>query len=148
MEFFEGLWRELVSGDRPLLSFLFFLNILLLVLARPILNLIAPGQDNKSKVKIFQGLNFLVIIFHIIDFALRGSVDGYKGYCINLGISLMVIYGGVFLYSLAGTLSRKRFGVTRKIEGKDVYVESYNSRMVSIVPVSYTHLTLSTICSV
>ena len=142
MEFFEGLWNELVSGDRPFLSFLFFLNILLLVLARPILNLIAPGQDNKSKVKIFQGLNLLVIIFHIIDFALRGSVDGYKGYFINLGISLMVIYGGVFLYSLAGTLSRKRFGVTRKIEGKDVYVESYNSRMVSIVLLAITVITV------
>ncbi len=133
MEFFEGLWQELVSGDRPFLSFLFFLNILLLVLARPILNLIAPGQQNKSKVKIFQGLNLLVIVFHIIDFSLRGYVDGYEGYFINLGISLMIIYGGVFLHSLAGTLSRKRFGITRKIEGKDVYVESYNSRMVSIV---------------
>jgi len=133
LEFFEGLWQELVSGDRPFLSFLFFLNILLLVLARPILNLIAPGQQNKSKVKIFQGLNLLVIVFHIIDFSLRGYVDGYEGYFINLGISLMIIYGGVFLHSLAGTLSRKRFGITRKIEGKDVYVESYNSRMVSIV---------------
>jgi len=133
LEFFEGLWQELVSGDRPLLSFLFFLNILLLILARPIVSLIAPGQKKATKVKIFQGLNLLVIVFHVIDFALRGSVDGYHGYFVKLGISLMIIYGGVFLYSLAGTLSRKRFGVTRKLEGKDIYVESYNSRMVSIV---------------
>jgi len=116
-----------------MLSFLFFLNIILLLLARPILNLIAPNQNNKTKVKIFQALNLLVIIFHVIDFALRRSVDGYEGYFINLGISLMVIYAGVFIYSAAVTLSRKRFGAVRKVDNKDVYIETYNSRMVNLL---------------
>ena len=133
MEFFDGLLRELVSGERPLLSFLFFLNIILLLLARPILTLIAPNQNNKTKVKIFQALNLLVIIFHVIDFALRRSVEGYEGYFIKLGISLMVIYGGVFIYSATVTLSRKRFGAKRKVDNKDVYIETYNSRMVNLL---------------
>jgi len=133
LEFFDGLLRELVSGERPLLSFLFFLNIILLLLARPILTLIAPNQNNKTKVKIFQALNLLVIIFHVIDFALRRSVEGYEGYFIKLGISLMVIYGGVFIYSATVTLSRKRFGAKRKVDNKDVYIETYNSRMVNLL---------------
>ena len=123
------------------------------------------------RAKIFQALNLLVIIFHVIDFALRSAfpvqldgagkvISGYGGYVIKIGLSLMVIYAGVFLYSIVGTLSRKRFGKTREIDEKTVYIETYNSRLVGLVmlvvivltviylPVSYTHLTLPTICSV
>ena len=137
VEFLQGLIDDLISGENIGLSILFFSNILLFILAKPILNVIAPHQDNKTRVKIFQALNLLVIIFHVIDFALRTTfpvefndagkvIDGYEGYVINLGLSLMVIYAGVFLYSLADTLSRKRFGKTREIDDKTVYIETYN----------------------
>lgn len=153
MEFLQGLVTELTSGDRLGLSFLFFLNIALLLLARPIVSLIAPNQDNKTKIKIFQALNILVIVFHIIDFALRRTfpvelnsagevVGGYEGYVINLGLSLMVIYAGVFLYSLAGTLSRKRFGKTRTLDSQTVYIETYNSRLVGLVMLGVIVLTV------
>ena len=153
MEFLQGLIDELISGDSIGLSILFFLNIILFVLARPILNVIAPNQDNKTRVKIFQALNLLVIIFHVIDFALRSTfpveyneagqvIGGYEGYVINLGLSLMVIYAGVFLYSLADTLSRKRFGRTREIDDKTVYIETYNSRLVGLVMLGVIVLTV------
>ena len=153
MEFLQELMSELTSGVRPELSFLFFLNILLLILARPIVSVIAPNQDNKTKVKIFQALNVLVIVFHVIDFALRRAfpvqldeagkvVAGYEGYVINLGLSLMVIYAGVFLYSLAGTLSRKRFGKTRTLDSQTIYIETYNSRLVGLVMLGVIVLTI------
>ena len=96
VEFLQGLIDELLSGDSIGLSILFFLNIILFVLARPILNVISPNQENKTRVKIFQALNLLVIIFHVIDFALRTTfpveyneagqvIGGYEGYVINLG---------------------------------------------------------------
>jgi len=90
LDFFNGLLNELMSGDRPLLSFIFFLNIALLLLSRPIIQLIAPDQDNKTKIKIAQGLNLLVLIFQIVDFALRRSFEDYSGgYLVNLGLSLI-----------------------------------------------------------
>jgi len=108
LDFIQNLFRDLISGDQPIFSFLFFLNIVLLVVARPIINFLAPGQDNKTKIKIAQSLNLLVIFFQIVDFAMRQSFNGYEGgFLVNLGISLMIIYTGVFFYSASGTFTRK-----------------------------------------
>ena len=150
MDFVNSLVSELTSSERLGLNFLFFLNVILLLLARPIVNFISPNQDNKTKIKIFQALNLLVIAFQIIDFALRQSFPNYGkslgtsegGYLSDLGISLMVIYGGVFLYSLCGTLSRKRFGRSRILDDQTIYVETYNSRLVSIVLTSVIAMTV------
>jgi len=143
LEFLNGLLNELMSGDRPLLSFLFFLNIILLVLSRPIIGLIAPNQDNKTKIKLAQSLNLLVLIFQIVDFALRRSFADYDGgYLVNLGISLMVIYTGIFFYSLSGTFTRKRFGKTRNLDDKTLYIETYNSRLINILLLAVIVLTV------
>ena len=133
MSFFEGLVNEITSGARPLVTFLFALNVLLLIFARPLVNLAAPGQKNESRIRILRALNVLLIVLHVVDFALRQTVNGYEGYVIKLGSSLMVIYGGVFLHSLAGTLSRRRFGRTREVDHERIFVETYNSRLVGIV---------------
>ena len=133
MDFLQGLVNEITSGDRPLVTFLFALNVILLVFARPIVNLVAPGQNNDARVRILRGLNVLVIALHGLDFALRQTVAGYEGYVIKLGSSLMVVYGGVFLHSLAGTFSRRRFGRTREQDEQRIFVETYNSRLVGIV---------------
>jgi len=138
-----GLWTELTSGETPIVSFLFFLNIILLVLARPIINFVAPDQDNKTKIKIAQSLNLLVLVLQFVDFAMRQSFEWYGGgYLRNLGISLMIIYTGVFIYSASGTFTRKRFGKVRTYEDKTTYVESYNSRLVNIVLLSVIVLTV------
>lgn len=143
MDFIQDLFRDLISGDQPMFSLLFFLNIVLLIIARPIINFLAPGQDNKTKVKIAQSLNILVIIFQIVDFAMRQSFIGYEGgFLVKLGGSLMVIYTGVFFYSAMGTYTRKRFGRVRTIDEKTVYIESYNSRLVNIVLLAIIVLTI------
>ena len=133
MDFLQGLVKEITSGDRPLVTFLFALNVILLIFARPIVNLVAPGQNNDARVRILRGLNVLVIALHGLDFALRQTVAGYEGYVIKLGSSLMVGYGGVFLHSLAGTFSMRRFGRTREQDEQRIFVETYNSRLVGIV---------------
>jgi len=143
LDFLQGLLAELTSGDRPVLSALFFLNIILLFLCRPIINLIAPGQDNNTKIKIAQALNVLVLLFQIIDFGIRRTFEAYdSGYLVSLGISLMIIYTGVLFYSASGTFTRKRFGKTRTIDEKTVYIETYNSRLVNIVILAMIVLTI------
>lgn len=143
MEFLTGLLNELTSGETPIVSILFFLNIILLVLSRPIINFLAPDQDNKTKIKIAQALNLLVLIFQFVDFGMRQSFDWYgDGYLRNLGISLMVIYTGVFIYSASGTFTRKRFGKSRTLDDKVTYIESYNSRLVNLVALAVIILTV------
>lgn len=143
MEFLNGLLSELTSGDRPVLSALFFINIILLVLSGPIVNWVAPNQDNKTKIKIAQLLNVLVLLLQIFDFALRRSFADYDGgYLVNVGISLMILYTGVFLYSVSGTFTRKRFGRTRTVDNETIYYETYNSRLVNLLLLAIIVLTV------
>jgi len=112
---------------------IFALNITLFLFARPLLNLIAPGEDNKSKVKIFRALNVLVLLLHILDLILTGTASNYRHYFINLGYSLMIIYAGMLAYSFLGSVSKKRFGRERMLDNKTVYSETYSTRLVNLV---------------
>ena len=114
-------------------GFIFALNITLFLLARPILNLIAPGEDNSSKVKIFRALNVLVLLLHLLDLILTGTTSNYRHYFINLGYSLMIIYAGMLAYSFLGSISKKRFGRERMLDDKTVYSETYSTRLVNLI---------------
>jgi len=114
-------------------GFIFSLNILLFIFARPLLNLIAPGEDNKAKIKIFRALNILVLALHLLDLILTGAARNYHHYFINLGYSLMIIYAGMLAYSFLGSASKKRFGRERMLDNKTVYSETYSTRLVNLV---------------
>ena len=112
---------------------IFALNIALFIFAKPLLNLIAPGEDNDSRVKIFRALNVLVLLLHLLDLILSGTNTSYRNYFLNLGYSLMIIYAGMLAYSFFGAVSKKRFGRERMLDNKTVYVETYSTRLVNLV---------------
>ena len=114
-------------------GFIFALNIALFIFAKPLLNLIAPSEDNTSKVKIFRALNILVLILHVLDLILTGTTSNYHHYFINLGYSLMIIYAGMLAYSFLGSMSKKRFGRERQLDNKTVYSETYSTRLVNLI---------------
>ena len=124
---------ELTQGQWFGHGLIFILNIALFVLARPLLNLIAPNQNNDAKIKIFRALNILVLLLHVLDLVLTGANSNYRHYFINLGYSLMIIYAGMIAYSFFGTLSKRRFGRERIVDQKKVYSETYSTRLVNLI---------------
>jgi len=124
---------ELTQGERFVHALVFILNIALFLLARPLLNLVAPGQDNETKITIFRALNVLVLLLHVLDVILLSTTIKYRDYFLNLGLSLMIIYAGIFVYSFCGTLTKKRFGYERIIKEKKSYFDTYSSRLVNLV---------------
>ena len=114
-------------------GFIFALNIALFIFAKPLLNLIAPGEDNKSKIKIFRALNVLVLLLHVLDLILTGAAPKYHHYFLKLGYSLMIIYAGMLAFSFLGSMSKKRFGRERMLDNKTVYSETYSTRLVNLV---------------
>ncbi|MEP1230649.1 MAG: hypothetical protein ABJG88_08225 [Litorimonas sp.] len=142
MDAVNWLMPNLTQSELFQHGFIFILNIVLFIFAKPILKLVAPNQDNKAKVNIFRALNVFVLLLHVLDLILRKTGgESYESYFIDLGLSLMVIYAGVFIYSFLGALSKKRFGRSRAVDGVDIYVETYNSRLVSIVLLAIVTIT-------
>lgn len=114
-------------------GFIFFANITLYLLARPILKLIDPQGANDSKVRIFKTLNIIVFVLHLVDIVLLGANQGYQPYFINIGYTIMLIYGALLVYSLLCAQSRKRFGKVKTLDEKKLYLESYSSRLVDLI---------------
>ena len=133
MDLIQKIIPELTQGEWLGHGLIFVLNIALFLFARPLLNLIAPDQDNSSKIKIFRALNVLVLILHSLDIIITGATSNYHHYFINLGYSLMIIYASMLAYSFFGTLSKKRFGQERKVDDKTVFTETYSTRLVNLV---------------
>jgi len=133
LDILQNIIPQLTQAEWIGHGFIFSLNILLFIFARPLLNLIAPGEDNSSKIKIFRALNVLVLALHLLDLILTGATRNYHHYFINLGYSLMIIYAGMLVYSFLGSVSKKRFGRERMLDNKTVYSETYSTRLVNLV---------------
>ena len=133
MDILENIIPQLSQAEWMGHGLVFALNIALFIFAKPLLNLIAPSEDNTSKVKIFRALNVLVLLLHFLDIILTGATSNYHHYFIKLGYSLMIIYAGMLVYSFFGSLSKKRFGRERVQDDKTVYSETYSTRLVNLV---------------
>ena len=133
MDILQNIIPQLSQAEWLGHGLIFALNIALFIFAKPLLNLIAPGDDNNSKVKIFRALNVLVLLLHFLDLILTGAATSYRNYFLNLGYSLMIIYAGMLAYSFFGTVSKKRFGRERMLDNTKVYSETYSTRLVNLV---------------
>ena len=118
MDLIQKIIPELSQGEWLAHGLIFILNIALFLFARPLLNLIAPDQDNSSKIKIFRALNVLVLILHSLDIIITGATSNYHHYFINLGYSLMIIYASMLAYSFFGSLSKNALAENAKLMTK------------------------------
>lgn len=143
LDILHSIIPELTRGEWIGHGLIFSLNIALFILAKPLLNLIAPDENNDTKIKIFRALNVLVLMLHALDIILSGASANYRHYFINLGYSLMVIYAGMIAYSFLGTLSKKRFGRQHLIDEKTTYSETYSSRLVNLILLALTLVTVT-----
>lgn len=133
METLSWLLPELSRGQWIAHILIFVVNISLLVLARPMLNLVESNRNNEAKIRIFNSLNILVLILHILDLVLLKLSANYENFMVNVGMSLMSVYAGVFCYTLACFLARRRFGNEKEMDGNTVYLDTYSTRLVDLL---------------
>ncbi|WP_370980940.1 hypothetical protein [Agaribacterium sp. ZY112] len=119
----------------------FALNIILLIFAPFILRLLENGGDLRARVHLLRYLNILVLGLHGFDIFMLKINPAYQNYFINVGLSLMVVYAALFIYSLFCFFSKKRFGKEKEIDGKAVYLDTYSSRLIDLVILCITLIT-------
>ena len=117
MDALNWLLPDLSSTQWLAHSLVFLANISLFIFARPIVNLIDTNRQNATKVSIFRALNLLVLTLHVFDLAFLKISGNYERYFIKLGLTLMSVYAGMFIYSLCCFWCRKRFGSEKEMDG-------------------------------
>jgi len=108
-------------------------NIILFLLAKPILQFIDPVGATEPKVRLFRAVNVAVFVLHLLGLLLVRANFEHQSYFTNVGYSIMAIYGVMLLYSFIGAQVKKRFGKERTLDSKTVYMETYSSRLVNLV---------------
>ena len=141
MEQLSWLFPQLSTLEWTAHISIFIINIALLLFAEPLLNIVESGKEIVNKVKLFKALNILVLILHVLDLIVLRANPAYEHYLIRIGLSLMTLYAGLFTFSLGSFFSRKRFGHEKLIDNKSVFLETYSTRVVDIIILTFIAFT-------
>jgi len=136
------LFPQLGQTQLMLHMVIFVGNIILFLLAKPILKLIDPVGATEPKVRLFRAVNVAVFVLHLLGLLLIRANFEDQGYFTNVGYSIMSVYGMMLLYSFMGAQVKKRFGKKRTLDSKTVFMETYSSRLVNLVMLLILILTL------
>ena len=109
-------------------------NVLLLIFARKSLKWLVIENDDKLfdfKVRVFRALNLLIII--TLGYQRMFSAMDVKSIGFKVIAILIVVYSGYLFTQILDYFFRKLYGKQREIDGLKRNIETYQSRMLSII---------------
>ncbi len=142
MDTLSQLFPQLGQTEISIHLIIFIGNILLFLFAKPILKFIDPVGATEPKIRLFRAINILVFGLHLFHLVLLRADIGHQDYFLNIGYSIMAIYGMMLFYSFMGAQLKKRFGKERTLDNKKIYLETYSSRLVNLIMLLILILTL------
>lgn len=111
---------------------IFVVNILLLIFSKRIVRFLNPTGSNTNHITLFRFLNIVFLVLHIIDILVGNSSLVYNRIFLNLALTILTIYVSFLLFNLLSYFNRRKFGATKKIDGKSVKIDNYSSRLIDI----------------
>lgn len=114
---------------------LLLINIGLYVYASKIVTAFNSEQNNRFQITLLRSVNALFIFFTILDALISVFTDKYDNYFSGLAYTLFIIYLSAFAFNILAFFIRRKFGRTKELDGKTVYLDTYNSRLLDILVV-------------
>ncbi|WP_456405789.1 mechanosensitive ion channel family protein [Thiolapillus sp.] len=128
-------WQMLFESFSPMILFLLGSNLLLLLFSRPLLKLVFPEDDGqerfKGRLNMFRLANILAVVFVTANAVLHPE-GGTIWLTRTLGV-LLAIYVGWLCFYIMSRLIRRRWGNERKRGEETVFIETYNSRLLTVI---------------
>jgi len=123
-DYFSGMEQALLAA-----------NILLLVFSRALIKRIFPEHDDeglfRSRLNLFRAANVIALVI-VISSAVMHPGSGALWITRTLGVMLAIYVAWLMFYFIA-RLIRRRWGGERKRGDETVFVETYNSRLLTLV---------------
>lgn len=126
--FLSASWDRFSMLDRILL----IINVLVLLLARPLINRIGGEGSGKSHKLAMLRVGTLLIILFLLFYNIVLPAEEHTFVTRVLGV-VLVAYVGYLAASLSNRLIKRRFGRKREINGETMISETYNSRLLGII---------------
>ncbi|WP_457667553.1 mechanosensitive ion channel domain-containing protein [Thiolapillus sp.] len=110
-------------------------NLLLLLFSRPLLKRIFPESDNQERfsrrLNVFRIANIIAVVV-VISNAVMHPEGGTVVVTRTLGV-LLAIYIGWLCFFILSRMIRRRWGHERKRGEETVFIETYNSRLLTLM---------------
>ncbi|HID44960.1 MAG TPA: mechanosensitive ion channel family protein [Chromatiaceae bacterium] len=110
-------------------------NLLLLLFSRPLLKWVFPAEDSKAhfnrRLSVFRIANIIAMVF-VVSNAVMHPEGGTVVLTRTLGVPL-AIYVGWLIFFILSRMIRRRWGYERKRGEETVFVETYNSRLLTLI---------------
>ncbi len=110
-------------------------NLLLLVFSRALMKFIFPEHDDeglfRSRLNLFRAANVIALVI-IISSAIMHPGSGAVWIPRTLGVMLAIYVAWLMFYFIA-RLIRRRWGGERKRGDETIFVETYNSRLLTLI---------------
>ncbi|WP_456412240.1 mechanosensitive ion channel domain-containing protein [Thiolapillus sp.] len=128
-------WNTLVESLSAMDLFLLGANLLLLLFSRPLLKLVFPEGDDqqrfRGRLNVFRIANIIAVVF-VTTNAVMHPQGGTVWVTRTLGV-LLAIYVGWLCFYVMSRLIRRRWGHERTRAEETIYVETYNSRLLTLI---------------
>ena len=110
-------------------------NLLLIIFAKPLMQRLSSGtlaeKTISFRVKLLQGLNVIILLVYGYEHIYQPTDGTHKA--ISLLSIVAIIYLTYLINYIALFLIKKNYGKEREILGKAIYIETYQTRILSII---------------
>ena len=111
------------------------LNIVLMIFATRIMRAIYHGSDDEKRfifrVRIFRAFNLAIIVAFVFYHMVLPVSE--KGPGMKILVTITILYISFVIIHAINTFVHTRYGKHKEIDGKSVVIETYNSRLISII---------------
>jgi len=108
---------------------IFLVNLALFLNAERLVAFFNNGEKDETKTNMFKLFNILFFLTHVADIFFTAYADDF----INVGYSIIVIYGSFIVFEVLSYFNRKKFGLKKMLNEREVYEENYNTRINNII---------------
>ncbi|GAB1259050.1 hypothetical protein NBRC116494_35520 [Aurantivibrio plasticivorans] len=111
----------------------FVVNLLVLFFANGLLRPFNHGKDVTLQARALRFGAFLFLLSHVFDLVLVSAFPAYENVFIRFGLTIATFFGCLLLFNITSFFSRQKFGTQREVDGKPIYLDNYNSRLMDLV---------------
>ncbi len=78
------------------------------------------------------------MVLHILDLLVGGTNPAFEDVFMHIAGSMVTLYISILIFNILSYFSRQKFGGIKKLDGKKVHIDSYNSRLVDLCLITFT----------
>lgn len=112
---------------------LLFINAAFFLFAGVLIQRTQGENDHSDRIQISRTLSALICILVLADIVVLSIARQHSPALMSVAYSLIALYSGLFIFQLSSFYSLKRFGRKKEVDSRDLYIETYSSRLMNIV---------------